>query len=88
MVVVMSEIVERVARILQNRDGCFDPGEELDPAFVEDARAVIGAMREPTSAMRDAAVFATDGPSCHMSAYHCAGLTWQAMIDAALKRPA
>ena len=80
-----TEMVERVAKVLQDCDGSFGYAEPTDPAFLQDARRAIRAMRECTKEMRNAAVVAVDGPSDHMSAYHCAGLTWQAMIDEALK---
>lgn len=37
-------LIERVARALQDRDKSFSPGEALDPAFLDDARAAITAI--------------------------------------------
>jgi hypothetical protein len=83
----MSEMVERVARIL------FDANEgkyvlEREPKaweyatpiarlfFETVARAAINAMREPTEAMRDA---------CHRFDQECDSNVYSHMIDTALK---
>lgn len=72
----MSEMVERVAAAIANYwlEIGFDPSLPDEGA----ARAAIQAMREPTDAMKIAALDATfdvgDVP-----------IIWQAMIDAALK---
>lgn len=69
----MSEMIDRIARILQARDECFSPDEALDQVFINDARAVIEAMREPT---REMLVMVTQMQSVFES--------YQAMIDGAL----
>ena len=84
----MSEMVERVARALCDRDPdgtqggpmssgiWLDEGEANWTAFTDKARAAIAAMREPTAAMLEAA----GGERPRETAY-----AWQAMLDAALK---
>lgn len=78
----MSEMVERVARAIAERDrnpADDDEWDQLKPwvqdAFREDARAAIAAMREPTDAMISEAMAERD---CYYSIY-------TAMIDAALE---
>jgi hypothetical protein len=65
----MSEMVERVARAIQDRARIYDcdPGDPIEAWAIESARAAIEAMREPTGPMVD-----------HYP-------DWQAMIDEALK---
>jgi len=84
----MSEMVERVARAIKLDDGspCIsrDKGRNKLCAHSDGcicrslARAAIAAMREPTSAMREAAQ--TDEISATQ-----AWLAWEAMIDEALR---
>jgi hypothetical protein len=69
----MSEMVERVARVIDEMCAGADPRDHA--AFAEAARAAIAAMREPT--------FDPETVSYHQ------GMTradwWRAMIDEALK---
>lgn len=87
----MSKMVERVARAIVTRMG-QDPdapfrdnaGKAMDfpewHRWEAEARAAIGAMREPTTAMLDAADRDSENGS-----YEYSYGTWYAMIDAALK---
>lgn len=59
----MSEMIERVARALWSKAkeepvrrsvGVSFENDPLKPWWIDQARAAIGAMREPTQAMRDA----------------------------------
>lgn len=108
----MSEMVERVAKVLYARKcaeiaadptaayrGPFSPFEELlkaKDAYLDDARAAIAAMREPTDEMWDAGAENLYGVSREKaieyakedkfeSDGHKAEEIWQALIDAALK---
>jgi hypothetical protein len=72
-------MVERVAWVLQRQDESFGPSEELDPAFLDEARAVIEVMREPTEAMKELGQRYQD-EECPMTSE----AFWQMMIDAAL----
>lgn len=80
----MSEMVERVAQIIaSSQDGLRD-----EYLAREIARAVIGAMREPTDAMLCAASdldsdVATADDRIEVPAKP--EITWPVMIDAALK---
>lgn len=85
----MSEMVERVARVLSIADGnhpeaCSNDGEET-PAwtlYVDDARTAIEAMREPTKDMQNAGFTALDyHADCHCDHND----VWREMINAALK---
>lgn len=85
----MSEMVDRVARALFQRDvdedicdGTWEESPALHEKFFADARAAIAAMREPASAMQDEAVGVLDS---HDVGSHEAGIVWRAMIDEALK---
>lgn len=49
------------------------------------ARAAIEAMREPTEAMREAGRDAFERDDYHMSVYHCIGVGYTAMVQAALE---
>lgn len=75
--------LERAARALYQRLGTeiADPenlGEdERWPEFVDDARAVLQAIREPSDAMLDAAGKADP--------LECRSGEWRAMIDAAME---
>lgn len=82
----MSEMVERVARAICCSGGCWrvrDPRyiSQLPcaaPTYLQEARAAIEAMREPTVAMEQAGADASEGST---------GLAWGiwgVMIDAAL----
>lgn len=93
----MSEMVERIARVLCERSGknpdntdggsgfggASRVGEPAWEAWADDARAVIEAMREPTEAM-EAAGDACDEPS-ELGTCADASTHWAAMIAAALK---
>ena len=68
----MGEIVERVARALDDAGMAYDPHTKW-----RFARAAIAAMREPTRAMEVAAYAAEETTDD-------AGIVWRAMIDAAL----
>lgn len=75
----MNEMIERVARVIEDACAGCDPRDK--GAFFDAARAAIRAMREPTMAMLDAAneaVCNTGEPPAQVD------LIWQAMIDAAL----
>ena len=80
----MSEMIERVARALAIADGmhpeAVSNGEDAVPVwtlYVDDARAAIEAMREPTDVMVDAGYAVTVDDETEV---------WQAMIDAALSQ--
>jgi hypothetical protein len=83
------DMIERVARALTIYDGS-DPDGRTSIAdrpkrwmlMIEDARAAIAAMREPTEAMLSAAE--EYRPPIHRLTW--AG-PWRAMIDAALNLP-
>jgi hypothetical protein len=98
----MSSMLERAASALLARQGFafydnpMDGGQDaydLSMEALEDARAVIKAMREPTQAMLDAA--AENGYDCiEFSLEEGEGIdgfdfkpAWQAMIDEALASP-
>lgn len=71
----MSEIIERVARAIENVN-LLDYNltkEEINSL----AKAAIAAMREPT-------LFMTDSANGIVSTHECKEV-WQTMIDAALK---
>ena len=73
-------MVERVARAILKEERNLDLELSSDitkQSYCRYARAVIEAMREPTSEMVDAAYANTGG----VGATKC----WQAMIDEALK---
>jgi hypothetical protein len=78
----MSEMVDRVAKVLSiaagnHPEACSNDGEEIPmwTLYVDDARAAIEAMREPTEDMTKAAW--DDGIDQPLQA-------WHAMINAAL----
>lgn len=75
-----NDMVERVANAIAqaNMDPRSDAWDERD-AYMDMARAAIEAMREPTTAMFNAARPHMDSPSSNIA-------WWEAMIDAALKR--
>lgn len=87
-----SGMVERVARALHTVDDARSrpdlavEWEACLPVYqkmkLEEARAAIDAMREPTEAMMDASNREWDG---RMS-YRSSG-AWRAMVDAALSEP-
>jgi hypothetical protein len=70
------DMVERVARAIAavNHEDDFDRSDEARRMFIEDARAAIAAMREPTEEMVKA----------QWSEPTCGAEGWRAMIDAAL----
>jgi len=82
-------IIERAARALWEADGSPtiavmpSPNQTVAyrpdwPKYYEKARAVLLAIREPSEAMRSAAIANNGiGP-------HTATVVWQAMIDAAM----
>ena len=78
-----SDMVERVSRALYKKRRPWGDPDKVDgylPAWhfcIDDARAAIAAMREPTWAMVDAA---PDEIRTDLAVIHC----WRAMIDAAL----
>ena len=68
----MTEMVERVARALAEKEGfCWENCAQC--VWIDDARAAIAAMREPTEAML--------GPPWNYGRLEI----WQAMIDEALQ---
>jgi hypothetical protein len=82
----MTEMIERVARAIYEADpsyiqqsGWDDVPEARRAQYRRQARAAIGAMREPTEEMRDvlSVSFEVDDVA-----------TYRAMISAALKAPA
>lgn len=77
----MSEMVERVARVLCARNG--EP-ESCLKFYRDDARAAIEAMREPTAAMVDASDIGDEEFNVTNSAV-CTIEFWRTMIDEALK---
>lgn len=88
----MSEMVERVARVLCAKD-CCDPDEPeygflggsvsgyAWQGYVPQARAAIAAMREPTIDMQ---VAGTEQWLCEAAMEERSPANWKAMIDAAL----
>jgi len=69
-----SEMVERVAKALCKHGGdCWQ-------MHIDDARAAIEAMREPTEAMESAGWDSYDRNDGWSGPQYC----WQAMVDAAL----
>ena len=76
-------IIERAAQALATQDCLEQHGPDAGPppgdAYVEQVRAVLAAIRQPTDEMLTAAAGVgdeTDFPTA----------VWQAMIDAALER--
>lgn len=87
---MMDDMVERVARALAAADGMHPEAVSNDEdqvpgwtLYVDDARAAIEAMREPTDAMTDAIWEETADPCWRENAIKA----WQAGVDVALKRP-
>ena len=81
----MSEMVERVARSLFQRDvqedvcdGTWEENPALHERILADARAAIEAMREPTEAMSMALPYINFSPID-------ARFAWRAMVSEALK---
>jgi hypothetical protein len=72
----MSEMVERVARAIEDECAGCDPRNFS--AFTNAARAAIAALREPTEAM---VMAGKDAPFCPDIPTD----VWYAMIDATLK---
>lgn len=77
----MTEMIERVARALQEGDDAFPSGSPIDPWYRGAAMAAIEVMREPTDEMLDAGGIAF----AHYTDKRESIRLWQAMIDAALK---
>lgn len=79
----MSELVDRASAALAWEDG--ERWEKLVPEergnYERRVRVVIEAMREPTEAMKNAALT----PKIGFEAGQFADVIWRAMIDAALK---
>jgi hypothetical protein len=77
----MSEMVERIAKVIAAYNGEGYGAQN----FLEDARAVLEEIREPTDAMAEAGgdAYANGNPEDAISRY---GLkdAWRRMIDAAL----
>jgi len=74
----MSEMVDRVAKVLAKADGEADGDVSvMFDYYLELARAAIEAMREPTLEMINAAKW-EDGS-------HTARIVWAEMINEALK---
>lgn len=94
-----NEMLERVARIMWSAfatEGTYDEDRHDDvPQYLETARLILTAVREPTEAM-----LAVEKPMCNLgsgppdySGSHNSLLKadkemWQAMIDAALSEDA
>lgn len=80
----MSEMVERVARAIQDKACIYEctPGDPIEAWAMESARAAIEAMREPTDAMAAAATFAVQS---HSSARDADKAIYRAMLKEALK---
>jgi hypothetical protein len=87
----MSEMVERVARVLQRQHHNCDAsaaaewGKDSEDdcyqnAYRSDARAAIAAMREPTDGM----LKVCEGMDLHIAQTPSYGEAYTAMIDAAL----
>lgn len=68
----MTTDLERLARVLQDRDKEFSPDEPIDPAYVDDVRAILTALREPTLQHRE---FLEGKTGCGFIE------GWRAMID-------
>lgn len=68
----MSEMIDRVAKVLKN-----DGSPEASPQYTDEARAVIEAMREPTTEM-------TMSGANDMVSQANVRTIWHDMIDAAL----
>lgn len=81
----MSEMIERVARVLAKQDFSCS-WEELASHYRDgywgSAKAAIAAMREPTPEMTSGEGVHTN---CHMCGGHAEG--WRLMIDTALADP-
>lgn len=84
----MSDMVDRVAKALSIADGMHPDACSNDEAeipmwtlYVDDARAAIEAMREPTKAMLDELDLANRGWG---TTDHSREI-WQSVIDIALK---
>jgi hypothetical protein len=86
----MNEMVERVARAIAGHNG-YDPddmsgahniGGPMWMAFVQEARAAIEAMREPTM---DMVVAGTEQWLCEAAMEDRSEANWRAMIDEALR---
>jgi hypothetical protein len=82
----MSEMIERVARVLYERSVASLTWDNIHAASQESwrdlARAALEELRNPTEAMIEASNREWDGRMSHRSAG-----AWQAMIDAALAEP-
>jgi len=79
----MNDMLERVARVLHDRDN-YDGYTWAD--YIPDARAVIAAMRDCTPAMLDAgsAAHPAGGYKRETLLNDIIECEWRAMVDAAL----
>lgn len=89
---IVTGLIERAARALyQSAPHDFDPNQMVQaatwPDLVEQARAVLQAIREPSEKMVAAGSFAGafDIPDGRYSASEEAQKVWEAMIDTALE---
>lgn len=87
-------IIIAAKRALVKRRCGVDDLDALEPEFVEqieaDVRAVLGAVREPTSAMVEegaGVIPVGQGEEIGPLNYSDAAKCWRAMIDAALAEP-
>lgn len=76
----MTDMVERIARAIEQAMPNYISDELPQHDFLASARAALEAMREPTPAMFDAAESWGDDAERDLR-------FWQAMIDAALTPP-
>jgi hypothetical protein len=79
--------LERIARALCSHDGLPEntqfEGRPMWESFLPQARTALTAIRIATDEMRQAGASA-HGPQAHPTASEDAGITWEAMVDAAL----
>lgn len=74
-----NEMIERMARVLADRNKAGSGGDW--PYYVDDARAVLTALREPTPGMIEAGERAAWDDHNYMPAFSAASATWVGMID-------
>lgn len=83
----MKPVLERIARALCSHDGLPEntqfEGRPMWESFLPQAQAALSAIRIPTEEMRQAGASA-HGQKAHPTASEDAGVTWEAMVDAAL----
>jgi hypothetical protein len=73
----VSEMIERVARAIAEQNHGLTTWDE----WIDEARAAIKAMREPTEAMMNGLRITRE---CDSTAALWAPIVWRTMIDAAL----